>query len=115
MTDRQASMWSVFSMSKTNWGFFKMFTQKRRGRLWGRDSGGAGAQWGAWEVDMLTLPAPAASGHLTLPLPATDNPHPKEPPSPSSQARLLVLIRSPHPVACVQTPPPLGLARRRQG
>lgn len=35
MTDRQASMWSVFSMSKTNWGFFKMFTQKRRGRLWG--------------------------------------------------------------------------------
>lgn len=51
MTDRQASMWSVFSMSKTNWGFFKMFTQKRRGRLWGRDSGGAGTQWGAWEVN----------------------------------------------------------------
>lgn len=48
---------------------------------------------------MLILTAPAASGHLALPLPATDNPHPKEPPSPCSQARLLVLIRSPHPAA----------------
>lgn len=27
-------MWSVLSMSKTNWGFFRMFTQNRRGRLW---------------------------------------------------------------------------------
>lgn len=35
MTERQASMWSVLSMSKTNWGFFRMFTQNRRGRLWG--------------------------------------------------------------------------------
>lgn len=33
MTDRQASMWSVLSMSNTNWGFFRMFTQKRRGKL----------------------------------------------------------------------------------
>lgn len=40
MTERQASMWSVFSMSKTNWGFFRMFTQKRRGRLWDRGDKG---------------------------------------------------------------------------
>lgn len=33
MTDRHASMWSVLSMSNTNWGFFRMFTQKRRGKL----------------------------------------------------------------------------------
>ena len=37
MTERQASMWSVFSMSKTNCGFFRMFTQNRRGRLWDRE------------------------------------------------------------------------------
>lgn len=33
ITERQASMWSVLSMSKTNCGFFSMFTQNRRGRL----------------------------------------------------------------------------------
>jgi len=33
ITDRQPSMCGVFLMSKTNWGFFRMFTQKRRGRL----------------------------------------------------------------------------------
>lgn len=33
MTERQASMWSVLSMSNTNWGFFRMFTQNRRGKL----------------------------------------------------------------------------------
>lgn len=33
ITDRQASMWSVLSMSKTNWGFFRMFTQNLSGRL----------------------------------------------------------------------------------
>lgn len=33
ITDRQASIWSVFSMSNTNWGFFRIFTQKRRGKL----------------------------------------------------------------------------------
>ena len=33
ITERQASMWSVLSMSKTNCGFFRMFTQNRRGRL----------------------------------------------------------------------------------
>lgn len=34
ITERQASMWSVLSMSKTNWGFFRMLTQNLRGRLW---------------------------------------------------------------------------------
>lgn len=33
ITERQASMWSVLSMSKTNWGFFRMLTQNLRGRL----------------------------------------------------------------------------------
>ena len=33
ITDRQASIWSVLSMSNTNCGFFKMFTQKRSGKL----------------------------------------------------------------------------------
>lgn len=33
ITDRQASMWSVLSMSKTNWGFFRMLTQNLSGRL----------------------------------------------------------------------------------
>lgn len=33
ITDRQASMWSVLSMSKTNCGFFRMFTQNLSGRL----------------------------------------------------------------------------------
>lgn len=33
ITDRQASMWSVLSMSNTNWGFFRMFTQNLSGRL----------------------------------------------------------------------------------
>lgn len=33
ITDRQASMWSVLSMSNTNCGFFRMFTQNLSGRL----------------------------------------------------------------------------------
>lgn len=33
ITDKQPSMCEVFLISKTNWGFFSMFTQKRRGRL----------------------------------------------------------------------------------
>jgi len=33
MTDKQPSICDVFLTSKTNWGFFSMFTQKRRGRL----------------------------------------------------------------------------------
>lgn len=33
ITDKQPSICEVFLMSKTNWGFFSMFTQKRRGRL----------------------------------------------------------------------------------
>lgn len=33
MTDRTASMLSVTCTSNTNWGFFRMFTQKRRGKL----------------------------------------------------------------------------------
>lgn len=41
MTERQASIWSVLSMSKTNCGFFRMFTQNRRGRLW--DAGNRGS------------------------------------------------------------------------
>lgn len=46
MTERQASMWSVLSMSKTNWGFFRMFTQNRRGRLWGRVTKAVRVGWG---------------------------------------------------------------------
>lgn len=38
MTERQASIWSVLSMSKTNWGFFRMLTQNLRGRLHGKAS-----------------------------------------------------------------------------
>lgn len=33
MTDRQPSICGVFSMSKTNWGFFRMLIQKRSGKL----------------------------------------------------------------------------------
>lgn len=56
MTERQASMWSVLSMSKTNWGFFRMFTQNRRGRLW--DGGSRGG---------VSLPQ-GPEGSLALPL-----------------------------------------------
>lgn len=43
MTERQASIWSVLSMSKTNCGFFRMFTQNRRGRLWDGGTEAVGA------------------------------------------------------------------------
>lgn len=33
ITDKQPSICEVFLISKTNWGFFSIFTQKRRGRL----------------------------------------------------------------------------------
>lgn len=39
ITDRQASMWSVLSMSNTNWGFFRMLTQNLSGRLQREGSG----------------------------------------------------------------------------
>lgn len=38
ITERQASMWSVLSMSKTNWGFFRMLTQNLRGKLRGKQA-----------------------------------------------------------------------------
>lgn len=82
MTERQASMWSVLSMSKTNWGFFRMFTQNRRGRLWDGGEGGAvnpprgcaAKEVGAGGGGVTGGRQPGAEDRLALPLQAREAP-----------------------------------------
>lgn len=71
ITDRQASMWSVFSMSKTNWGFFKMFTQKRRGRLWGQGQWKCGSLMEGWGGRQCWSSQPLQPLGMSCPSPAS--------------------------------------------